>query len=215
MNTLTVFISSTVKDFGPVRSDLRTWLTDAGAVVRMSEDPEFPVVNGVTSHDACLEAIPGSHVVVVLIGDRRGGSYAGTQKSITRREYEEALRLGLPVIVLVREDVNKKAEAWGRKELREPPFGADTDHVIGFIDFARKGHTDNWIHVWDGSYFGAREIIQARLNTTITSLLGRHTELVRLAKRYDSYVDARLQLDKVLHALGKVDLPAREKALAC
>src|SRR5262245_53462144 len=102
---LTVFVSSTVRDFAPVRRDIADWLRGRLIDVRESEDPEFPVDPGVHSQEACLRAIDGCHVLVLLVGWRYGGLFAGTTQSITWREYDEARRLGVPVVAFVLADV--------------------------------------------------------------------------------------------------------------
>lgn len=212
---LTVFISSTVKDFGPVRRDLREWLTRSGILVRSSEDGDFPVEDGVTSHDACVLAVEGAHVVVVLVGGRYGGRYAGTPKSITWREYDEALRLRIPVVPLVLRAVNEDAERWARGQLTAPPFGAQTESIVEFIDHIRKGHADNWMHsLWDGSFHEARAIVQHRLNSLFVSYqLGPYREIRRRAENSQRYAEALLQLDRLAVEIAcaptDVDLPSR------
>lgn len=212
METLTIFLSSTVKDFGPVRRDIRAWFETMGAVVRSSESDDFLVDDGVSSHEACLRAIEGSHVVVVLIGDRYGGKYLGTPKSITRREFERAVELGIPTVVLVRDDVNKRAEQWSRRELAAPPFDKDTDAIIAFIDLVRKDRVDNWMHGgWDGSFHNAKSIVRARVNALFTRYQKPHKELLRRAEGLGRYAAARHQLDATLLALRGVGSGAKEQ----
>jgi hypothetical protein len=208
---LTVFISSTVKDFGPVRADLREWLTGLDMNVRISENDDFPVDHAVSSHDACLRAISGCHLAVVLIGERRGGLYAGTPKSITRREFEEAVRLEIPTIVLVRDEVNRRAEQWSRNELSEPPFGDHTGGIVEFINYVRKDRLDNWFHEWDGSFFSARRIIHARMNALFTRYQKPHVDLQRRAKGLVTYAQARFQIDQMVVALLRVSETSRDK----
>lgn len=105
------FISSTVKDLTDVREHLKERLTDAGFDVRMSEDDGFPVEPGATSHDACLHVVRTADLFVLLVGRRYGGEYPGHNKSITWREWDEAIEAGLHPIVLVEECVN----AWAQK----------------------------------------------------------------------------------------------------
>lgn len=210
----TAFISSTVKDFGPVRHDLREWLRAQGLDVRASEDPEFPVDHGVTSHDACLRAIEESHLVIVLIGERAGGDYAGTAKTITWREYDEALARKIPTVVLVLKDVSARAEAWARGQLDpgRPPFGKDSARILAFLDHVRKGHVDNWVHTsWDGSFHGARHIIQARINSLLARLIVPHQRVLDRAERLGEYAAAQLRLHTVANLLGT--LPTRAERL--
>jgi len=209
---LRIFISSTVKDFRPVRADLRRWLHARDVEVRASEDDRFPVAENVSSHGACLHAVEGCHVFVLLLGDRWGGPYEATEKSITRREFEEALDLQIPTICLVRRDVNDLAVQWSRRELVDPPF-KDTDKVVDFIDFVRKDRKNNWFHsTWDGSFYEARTIIQARLHGLLTSYQAPHRDLVRRAEGLAAYARARQQLDQLAVALnGKLEQADRAR----
>lgn len=213
MQRFTVFISSTVKDFAPVRRDLREWLESQGAVVRMSEDDDFPIDEGVTSHDACVRAVDGCHLMIVLVGDRYGGHYADTPKSITWREYDEALERRIPVVALVLRHVNEAAERWGRKELTSPPFKKDTELLVSFIDRIRKGHPDNWMHcMWDGSFHNAREIVQHRINNLFVRYqTGAHREVRERAERFGRYAFARFDLDTVLDVLERLEQPLEGK----
>lgn len=115
------FISSTVKDLAEVRAHLKERLSDAGFEVRLSEDDGFPVEPGTTSHDACLEVVRTADLFVLLVGRRYGGEYPGHNKSITWREWDEALEVGLHPIVLVEGCVNVMVQACARRraELQE------------------------------------------------------------------------------------------------
>ena len=211
MRRLTVFISSTVKDIGPTRVDLRSWLHQKQMDVRMSEAPDFPVDDGLTSHDACLSAIEGCHLAIILIGERHGGGYAGTTKSITQREYEEAQRLRIPTIVLVRREVNAQLEMWAKSGRGKPPF-TDAERIAAFVDAVRKGHTDNWFHAeWDGSVREACRIIQSRMNTLFVRYRDPHQSLVKKAKRLPDYAAGRLKVDETVAVLATMPISARDK----
>jgi hypothetical protein len=98
-----LFISSTVNDLTAVRKELAKKLGQAGRIIRCSEDKNFPVEPGLTSHDACLAVVRRCHGFALLIGTRFGGEYQNQGKSITWREWEEACLTGLTPIVLVNE----------------------------------------------------------------------------------------------------------------
>lgn len=194
---LTFFVSSTIRDFGPVRRDLRTWLRQRKVDVRESEDPEFPVDPGIHSHDACLRAIDGCHLFVLLVGWRYGGLYRGSTQSITWREYDEAVRNKIPVVALVLKEVADEATRIAQARRALGLHGSRLDAgVIRFLDAIRKGHTDNWIHLdWDGSATHARRCIEARWNALFVSYQRPHQALERLAQRLEPHVAARSILD--------------------
>lgn len=196
---LVAFLSSTVVDFGPVRDEIAARLTQRRIEVRRSEEADFPVKPGVTSHDACLAAVRSAHVFILLVGERFGGEYRRSNKSVTWREWEEAHGAGLIPIVLIQRDANEVARAiWKRRselakkqaKSKKPsahPTG-DLDALLRaefpdrkprvhnlpgvqrFIDAVRKGHEDNWIHdEWTGTADDAMRIIDARLGSALAS----------------------------------------------
>jgi hypothetical protein len=175
-----LFISSTVNDLTAVRKELAKKLGQPGRVIRCSEDKNFPVEPGLTSHDACLG-------FTLLIGSRFGGEYQSQGKSITWREWEEACLTGLTPIVLINKRTNElcrmiatersalqKANAAANiqeldealeKKLGKKLFGYHQAPALQrFIDTVRKGHTDNWVKLdWDGTAREAIEYIQFNL----------------------------------------------------
>ncbi len=206
---LTVFVSSTVRDFGPVRRDLAEWLRARLCDVRESEDPEFPVDPGVHSQDACLRAIEGCHLYVLLVGWRYGGVYAGTAQSITWREYDEARRLGIPVIAFVLRDVSAEA---ARAARTGRPLGVLDPGIVRFVDTIRRERVDNWIHLeWDGSFTYLRECIDSRLNALFVAYQKPHLSLEREAKRLEQYANARDRLDALVASGRAADPDARRE----
>ena len=163
MGRLTVFLSSTIGDFAPIRRDLRSWLRSRHMEVLQSEDFAFPVTPGVHSHDACLRAVERAHALVVLVGHRFGGRYLGSEQSITWREVDEAKRRDIPVIALVLKSANDEIVAAAKKRRR---LAAGLQDVARFVQHLRKGDVDNWVHLeWDGSFVELRRILDARLNS--------------------------------------------------
>jgi hypothetical protein len=217
---LVVFISSTVEDLDDVRRELKSALERREIEVRLSDEPDFPVEPGVTSHDACLRAVRASHVFVLLVGERFGGEYQGQNKSITWREWEEAMEAGILPIVLVRRDANDDAillfrlrrqlvlvhadhsvveiDAMLRADPRftdEKPHRHNMPGVQRFIDALRKGHVDNWMHSdWDGTAIDALHRIDARLSTALASCRHRQWSLRDIAERERARIDSLSQL---------------------
>lgn len=207
---LTLFLSSTVEDLGDVRESIARRLRRRGHVVRLSEEPDFPVEPGVTSHDACLSAVRQSNVLVLLIGQRFGGEYRDQNKSITWREWEEARSAGLLTFVLIHKDMNelarkiylrrralaelpaKEREATLRAEFPDQrPLVHRLPDVQRFIDVLRKGHIDNWIHAtWRGTADDALHIIDRRLGASLVAFQGRQNEVRDVARRRLRNVDS-------------------------
>src|SRR5687767_627237 len=186
---LTAFISSTVRDFGPVRRDLAEWLRSRQIDVRQSEDPEFPVEPGVHSQEACLRAVEGCHLHILLIGWRYGGLYQGSSQSITWREYDEARRLGIPVIAFVLSEVTDEAI---RQADAGRPLGRLDPGIVRFVDAIRKAPRDNWVHLeWDGSFTYLRQVLESRMNHLLVAYQRPHRALELEARRLVPYAKAR------------------------
>lgn len=209
-----------MKDFAPLRRDLKAWFEGRGIEARLSDYNDFPVQSGVHSHDACLRAIQGANLFVLLIGNRYGGRYKGTPKSITWREYDEAFAARIPVIALVLRGTNDLAMtlAAGNKPRKgeEPP--KDFDKVMKFIDHVRKGHRDNWSYLeWDGSLTQAAEILQNSLNNLFVEYQTPHRSLLVGAEREVARAMAARDVARAGHeaaaAVARGTLPT-EEALA-
>jgi uncharacterized protein DUF4062 len=208
---LTVFVSSTVRDFGPVRRDIVRWLRGRRIEVLESEGIEFPVDPALHSHDVCLRAIEGSHVFLLLIGWRYGGLYRHGPKSITWCEWDVARELKIPTITLVLKEVNDEAaRATQARRALAPSLSSLDPAVARFIDEVRKAPYDNWVHLdWDGSYGYVKRCLQARIDNLFVSYQKPHQKLERRAVRLEPYVKARSLLDQIA-SVGR----GRKEALA-
>ncbi len=157
-----VFVSSTVRDMGDLRSALKWWFEQNGYDAQLSEynDFEKPLIQH--SYQACIDAIQNADYFVLLIGSRVGGWLDRDAKvSITRAEYRKAYELfrtnGKPVpitfvrraILDVREDRRGlerllSAEYSDRPDLSEEDRAKlvahpsklleDADAILSFVD---------------------------------------------------------------------------------
>lgn len=197
-----LFISSTVSDLATVRAELARKLKHPGRVVRCSEDKNFPVEPGMTSHDACLAVVRRCHGFVLLIGTRFGGEYLDQRKSITWREWDEACQVGLTPIVLVNRKTNGLCRkiAKARAAMQQASPGAtvrELDEALEkkfkrsfagyhqapalqrFVDTVRKEHTDNWVKLdWNGTVREAIEYIQFNLTIQAAAAERRRRDAV-------------------------------------
>jgi hypothetical protein len=92
-----VFVSSVMDGFEEYREAARSAIEAAGGEPVLVEDlPSLPV----SSRNACLDGVASCDMYLVAIGDR-GGWTAPSGKLVVEEEFEEAQRLGQPVVVLV------------------------------------------------------------------------------------------------------------------
>jgi len=102
-----VFISSVVEGFEEFRAAARHGVEDAdGEPVLVNED--FPALSS-SPRNACLDGVASCDAYMCIVG-ARGGWTAPSGKLVTEEEYEQAVKLGIPVLVFV-QDTNRDAEA--------------------------------------------------------------------------------------------------------
>jgi len=87
-----VFISSTVRDLGDLRSATKYWLEQLGFEVQASDFADFEHRPDAAAIEACYEGVRSSDLYVLIIGEEQGTMIdcAGEQVSITQGEYKAA-----------------------------------------------------------------------------------------------------------------------------
>src|SRR4051812_2283146 len=101
-----VFLSSVMTGFEGIRGQA------ADAIQRMNMHPiraERQPANPAASRKAMFDAIASSDYYLLLIGERYGEP-GESGKSPTEEEFEEAVRLNRPALVLVQKDITMEAE---------------------------------------------------------------------------------------------------------
>ncbi len=96
-----VFISSTAYDLIDLRAEVIEALTQWGFITLNHESPNFPVPQGLSSHDICLEAVKQCDIFLLIIDSRYGNRYMGNYDnyksksnwSVTRCEADLAFSL--------------------------------------------------------------------------------------------------------------------------
>lgn len=97
------FISSVMRDFAEFREAAARAVRRFGWSTRMAEDLS---AQDRTPRGALLEEVARADVFLLMLGARYGADEGG--RSPTEDEYDEALRLGKPIIVLVQEGVERE-----------------------------------------------------------------------------------------------------------
>lgn len=181
-----IALLSTDYDLRNERKEIIAFLEQNKIEVSAFEDPSFPVVENIHSHDNCLRALKRVDLAILLINKRYGGIYyAEKGVSITEKEYET---LDVPTIVLVSKTVWDERAVY-RKQQKESglsedeyettgnyhPLNVDNVKVFRFIDRIQGNYESagksNWINYWDGI---------ADLNEKIPKTLGaRSVSLLR------------------------------------
>jgi hypothetical protein len=144
-----IFLSSTCYDLSTIRAELTRFLNSWGFEVLNSEDKNFGVSPGMHSHTACLAEIEQADYLLLLVGCRRGGTYVGSESSITNEEYKVAEKLDLPRIVAVQRKVWDHRATFKKNPRSDHSHIVDDIRIFSFIDYVGSGHSDNWIHSFE------------------------------------------------------------------
>lgn len=144
-----IFISSTCYDLKDARASLDAHLASLGFEVLRSDTLSFGVTPGKHSHEACLDQVDLADYLILLIGSRRGGTYVGSERSITNEEYLRALRRGIPVMIFVRRGVLDAEPLFRKNPGADLSSIVDDVRIFDFVDLVRTQSADNWIKPFD------------------------------------------------------------------
>jgi hypothetical protein len=144
-----IFLSSTCYDLSDARAELSEFLEDWGFEVFNSQNKKFGVKPKAHSHDACLAMMENADYVVLIIGGRRGGTYIGSEKSITNEEIRAAQKLDRPIFAFLDKRVDALRMTYRRNPNANFKPTVDDNRVFDFIDYVASGHDDNWLHLFD------------------------------------------------------------------
>lgn len=148
-----VFLGSTSNDLKDVRAELRQLIPNLGFELICFEDSKFKKQPGKHAHDMCLDNVPDCDIYVLIIDERFGEDYAGSDlnlkdKSITWAEVEVALRENKVICTFVRQEVwlEKATYSSNRdKGIEIKPYYVRDKRVFDFIQFISTRSQDNWI----------------------------------------------------------------------
>ncbi len=162
----TVFISSTCYDLHDQRVRIDDILSSMGFYVIRSDDKKFnSSLNGVHSHDHCINEMLKCKYLIFIIGKRYGGQYAGTaykqyaqeiqrsdpkleNPSISLMEYYIASKRDIETFVFVDSDVYNERLTYKtnlRNNITIKPAHADDTRLFHIIDLVTQKSTNNWL----------------------------------------------------------------------
>jgi hypothetical protein len=94
------FLSSTFRDLAAERAAVRQALQRLGSVDCVAMEGRG--ANTTPPREACLTAVEGADLIILLLGDNYGSIDAVSGLSMTRMEYEHARKCGIPVLGYVK-----------------------------------------------------------------------------------------------------------------
>lgn len=191
-----VALISTDYDLEDERSAIRTILSENGMEVSAFEDPSFPVVEGVHSHENCIKALNRADFAILLIKERYGGKYfLDQEESITEAEYKS---LDIPTIVFVHRKTWDERCIYRRQQkaskMNEEDFAHSGQYTadkidintIQFVNRIQSIYTtagrSNWINFWDNLEDLKKQLpaaMSSRSSTVIQWILERQIDEVK------------------------------------
>lgn len=165
-NEPTVFISSTCYDLHNHRVAIDDMLSGMGFQVIRSDGDKFNTsLNGVHSHDHCINEMLKCKYLIFIIGKRYGGEYVGDhykkyaheiqkidsileKPSISLMEYYIASKKGVETFVFVDSDVYNERLTYKtnlRNNITISPAHAEDTRIFHIIDLVTKRNTNNWL----------------------------------------------------------------------
>jgi hypothetical protein len=132
-----------------LRASLASHIVAHGGEPLMSDTATFGVTPGMHSHDACLEQVDLADYLILIIGGRRGGSYVGSEESITNEEYKRALARKIPVMTFLRVDVWKAMPLYQKNPKGNFIDVVDDVRIFDFVRRVQAQSEDNWIKTFE------------------------------------------------------------------
>jgi len=202
-----IFISSTCYDLRYIRENLKYFINNMGYESVLSEDGDVFYNPDEHTHDACLNEVKNCQIFVLIIGGRYGGKYLGKEKSITNKEYEEAIRLKLPVYTLVEKSVLNEHFVY-QKNRNNPKAGTivypsvDDTKIFNFIDEVRKNESNNAIYPFS-NFRDIEQYLKKQWAGMIYNFLTNHIETKKVSDLFE----------EIHNATEKIEIYTRQAAL--
>ncbi len=192
-----VFISSTFYDLKHIRSSLEQFVEDLGYDPILSEkgdiayDPDKPL------DESCYREVGNADIFVLIIGGRYG-SHASAEgetpsddffdryKSITKSEYETAVKRDIPIYILVDRAVHTEYETFKRNREKKDVTYAQVDSVNVFllIDEILNQTRNNPVHQFD-RHTEIATWLREQWSGLFKEMLSRRTEQQKLRSLTD------------------------------
>lgn len=184
MATPRIFVSSTYYDLKHVRSSLDIFIESLGFESVLSEKGDIVYSPDMALDESCYSEVTSTDIFVLIIGGRYGSESGdgGKKKtsefyeryeSVTKREFEEAIKRDIPTYVLVEQSVYSEYHTYLRnKDNKEISYAhVDSVNIFKFIEqilslprnnptqtFERFSDIENWLkEQWAGLF---RELLK-------------------------------------------------------
>ncbi|MCK4873831.1 MAG: DUF4062 domain-containing protein [Phycisphaerales bacterium] len=229
-----VFVSSTYYDLKDIRASLARFVESLGFEPVLSERGDITYLPDQPLDESCYGEAAGADLYVLIVGGRYGSEASADRdgkgrgaderyESITKMEYEAAVKRGVPVYILVEANVHAEYRTFlqnkGRRDVRYAHV--ESENVFHLLEeilskrqnnpvqpFGQFADIESWLRdQWAGLF---RELLARRSQqkelTEMSAQLGELREVSATLKQY---------MEAVLQGVGETeahDLVAEERS---
>jgi hypothetical protein len=209
-----IFISSTYYDLKHIRSAIENFIDTLGYDSVLSEKGSIAYNPDLPLDKSCYREAENSDIFVIIIGGRYGSPISESDsinkddfyeryESVTKMEYESALKKDIPLYILIEKSVKSEYETFKKNRTNTSIKYAHVDsiNIFHFIDeifqqnrnnpvkeFDKHNEIEDWLRIqWAGLF---QELINNRNNQNeIASLTSQIFELSNLNKTLKRYME--------------------------
>lgn len=197
-----VFISSTCYDLKYIRENLKYFVRTIGYEPVMSDEGDVFYNPTMHTHDACLSEVPTCQIFVLIVGGRYGGIHKDGDKSITNREYDEAIKHKIPVFALVESSVYSEHNVFSEnrkmyKGKKHPVIhypSVDNEKIFLFIDQIRKEVVNNAI-VPFSDFTEIESYLKKQWAGMMYNYITSESEALRVGRLFESISEATSKIE--------------------
>ena len=224
-----IFVSSTYYDLKHLRSSLENFVQSLGFDAILSEKGRIAYTPDLPLDESCYREVGNSDIFVIIVGGRYGSeasagkhvvpkTFYDRYNSITREEYQSAIKRDVPTYILIEKAVQAEYETYLRNRDNESIVYAHVDSVNVFemIDyilsqprnnpvqqFEKYSEIETWLkEQWAGLFQEMLERTQEKQQiASLQAQVGQLSELNTTLKRYLEEIVSKIAPDKSEHLI--------------
>lgn len=150
-----VFVSSTFVDLKDIRHRLADFISEMGYEPRLFEKGGVGFDHQKPFDESCYEAVSECDIFVLIIGGRYGSPASDSKiknglkkyNSVTRKEYLQARRGGVPIYIFVEKNVHAEYKTYSKNKDQKMAYAhVDNPLVFDLIEDIYKQRLNNYIN---------------------------------------------------------------------
>jgi len=222
MATPRIFVSSTYYDLKHVRSSLDIFIESLGFESVLSEKGDIAYSPDMPLDESCYREVTSADIFVLIVGGRYGseggddgkkktGEFYERYESVTKKEFEEAIKRDIPTYVLVEQSVYSEYHTYLRnKDNKKVAYAhVDSVNIFKFIEqilslprnnptqtFEKFSDIESWLREqWAGLF---RELLRR---------MSEQKKFTELSQQVEGLQDINNTLKAYLESLMKAASP--------